>query len=130
MENISLAKSVFEAEDFQLLLDHLADDVVFKATIPEDTLISGEFCGKQAVVDYFTNLGDVAKLRQEKQPLEFFSGGRVVVLGDDSFEIKKSGVTACSEYAIVVDCRDGSITSVHIIQNLSPIADAYQTDPC
>ena len=129
MDNIALAKSIFEAEDFQPLLEHLDDDVVFKATIPEGTPISGEFRGKQAVVDYFTNLGDVAEFRQEK-PLEFFgSGGRVVVLGEDSFEIKKSGVTARSEYAIVTDFRTGLITSILIIQNLSAIADAYWTDP-
>ena len=54
MDNITLAKSIFEAEDFQPLLEHLADDVVFKATIPKGTPISGEFRGKQAVVDYFT----------------------------------------------------------------------------
>ena len=55
MDNTVTAKSIFEAEDFQPLLEHLADDVVFKATTPEGTPISGEFCGKQAVVDYFTN---------------------------------------------------------------------------
>ena len=129
MDNIALAKSIFEADHFQPLLDHLADDVVFKATVPEGTPISGEFRGKQAVVDYFANLENVATFRQEK-PLEFFGGGdRVVVLGDDSFEIKKSGVTARSEYAIVVDFRDGSIASILIIQDLSAIADAYRTDP-
>ncbi len=129
MDNIALAKSIFEAEDFRPLLDHLADDVSFKATIPEGTPISGEFRGKQAVVEYFANLGDVAEFRQEK-PLEFFGGGgRVVVLGDDSFEIKKSGVTARSEYAIVADFGDGLITSILIIQDLSAIADAYRTYP-
>jgi hypothetical protein len=56
MDNFTSAKSIFEAEDFQPLLDRLADDVVFKATIPEGTPISGEFRGKQAVVDYFATL--------------------------------------------------------------------------
>jgi ketosteroid isomerase-like protein len=112
MDNFTSAKSIFEAEDFQPLLDRLANDVVFKAAIPEGTPITGEFRGKQAVVDYFANLEDVAEFRQEK-PLEFFGGGqRVVALGDDSFEIKKSGVTARSEYATVVDFRDGLITSM------------------
>lgn len=129
MDNITIAKSVFGIEDFRPLLDRLADDVVFKATIPEGTPISGEFRGKQAVVDYFTSLGDVAEFRQEK-PLQFFGGGeRVVVLGDDSFKIKKTGVTARSEYAIVADFRDGWITAILIIQDLSAIADAYRTDP-
>ena len=129
MDNIALAKSIFEADDFGPLLDHLADDVVFKATIPEGTPISGEFRGKRAVIDYFANLENVATFRQEK-PMKFFGrGDRVVVLGDDSFEIKKSGVTTRSEYAIVVDFSDGSIASILIIQDLSAIADAYRTHP-
>lgn len=126
-DNLALAKSVFEAEDFEPLLERLADDVVFKVTIPEGTPISGEFRGKRAVLDYFAKLDNVTTFRQEK-PLEFFeSGDRVVVLGDDSFEIKESGVTARSEYAIVVDLRDGLITSILIIQDLTAIADAYRT---
>lgn len=45
----SLVRSLFESEDWQPLIDHLAEDVVFKATIPDGTPISGEFRGKQAV---------------------------------------------------------------------------------
>jgi hypothetical protein len=45
-----VAKSIFEAEDSQPLIDHLAaDEGVFKATIPKGTPISGKFRGKQAV---------------------------------------------------------------------------------
>ena len=51
------------------------------------------------------------------------------MLGDDSFEIRKSGATARSESAIVADFRDGLITRVLIIQDLSAIADAYRTNP-
>ena len=66
MDNSALAKSIFEAEDFLPLFDRLANDVVFKATIPQGTPISGEFRGKQAVVDYFENLEEIATFRQEK----------------------------------------------------------------
>jgi len=59
MDNISLAKCILEVEDWQPLLDRLAHDVVFKATIPEGTPISGEFRGKQAVEKHFMNLGKV-----------------------------------------------------------------------
>ena len=136
MDNVTLAKSIFSTEhdpgsgragDFQLLLDHLDDDVVFKATIPDGTPISGEFRGKQAVADYFQHLGEVAVFRQERPQEYFADGDRVVVLGDDSFEIRKSGATARSEYAIVVDFRDGLITSVLIIQDLSAVVSAYRS---
>ncbi|HZO24512.1 MAG TPA: nuclear transport factor 2 family protein [Chloroflexota bacterium] len=100
---------VVEASDFEPLFAYLADDVVFKVTIPEGTLISGEFRGKQAVIDYFTRIGEIAELRRE-QPLQVLTAGnRVVLLGDDSFTVKKTGHIARSEYAIVVDLRDGLI---------------------
>lgn len=80
------------------------------------------------MVDCFSNLDEVAAFRQEKPPEAYREGERVVVLGDDSFEIKKSGVTARSPYAIVVDFRDGSVTSILVIQDLSAIAAAHKTD--
>jgi hypothetical protein len=51
----------------------------------------------------------------------------VVVLGVESFEIKKSGVAVRNrEYADVVDFRDGMITRYLIIQDTSEIVDAYR----
>ena len=41
MVNMALARSIFEADDFGPLLDRLADDVVFEATVPEGTPVSG-----------------------------------------------------------------------------------------
>jgi ketosteroid isomerase-like protein len=122
-----MIKEIVETSEFEPLFNYLSDDVVFKVTIPPGTPISGEFRGKQAVIDYFTSIGDIATFRQER-PLEFFiRGERIVVLGDDSFTIKKSGGTARSEYALVFDIRDGLITRFLIIQDLSAFVDAYRT---
>jgi ketosteroid isomerase-like protein len=128
MDNIALAKSIFEAEDFQPLLDRLADDVVFKATIPRGTSIGGEFRGKRVVIDYFANLGEVATYRQEK-PLEFFGGSEASSCwATTASRSRKSGTTARHENAIVADFRDGLITSILMIQDLLAIAEAYRTD--
>jgi hypothetical protein len=54
------------------------------------------------------------------------AGDRVVVLGRESFEIKKTGVTVTgSEYADVLDFRDGLITRFLVIQDLSAVVEAY-----
>jgi hypothetical protein len=123
----SLVRSLFESEDWQPLIDHLADDVVFKATIPDGTPISGEFRGKQAVVDHLARLGKILEFRQER-PREFFGNGeRVVFLGTESVEIKKSGITVPdSEYATVLDFHHGLITRFLVIQDLSAVVDAYR----
>jgi ketosteroid isomerase-like protein len=129
VDNIALAKQLIDPPDgnLQPLLDRFAEDVVFKVTVPDGTPISGEIRGRQAVIDHFTHLGDLLEFRQEA-PLEFFgSGDRVVVLGTESFEVKKSGVTVSgSEYASVLDFRDGLITRLLVIQDLSAFADAHR----
>jgi ketosteroid isomerase-like protein len=126
-DNIAFVKGVLETEDWPRLIERMADDVVFKATIPEGTPVSGEFRGKQAVVEHLTNLGNVLEFRQEK-PLEFFgSGDRVVVLGTETVEVKKNGVTVPhSEYADVFDFRDGLVTRFTVIQDLTAVIDAYR----
>jgi ketosteroid isomerase-like protein len=128
-ENIAFARSVLETEDWPRLIDRLADDVVFKVTIPDGTPVSGEFRGKQAVVEHLLNLGNLLEFRQEK-PLEFFGNGeRVVVLGTESVEIKKNGVTVPnSEYATVLDFHDGLVTRFSVIQDLTAVVDAYRSN--
>jgi ketosteroid isomerase-like protein len=126
-----LLRSILDREDWELLFDHLADDVVFEVTIPDGTPISGQFRGKRAVVEHFKNLGNIAEFRQE-QPLEYFGqSDHVVVLGTESFVVKKTGVTVRgSHYADVVDLRDGLITRFLVIQDLSAFVEAYHTsDP-
>jgi ketosteroid isomerase-like protein len=131
VDNIALAKRLINPPDgnWQPLLDHLAEDIVFKVTIPDGTPISGEFHGKPAVTDHFERLPELLEFRQEG-PMDFLGGGdRVVVLGRESFEIKKNGVTVTgSEYADVLDFRDGLITRFLVIQDLSAVVDAYRSD--
>jgi ketosteroid isomerase-like protein len=131
MDNIELARRLINPPDgnWQPLLDHLADDVVFKVTVPDGTPISGEFRGKQAVTGHFERLGELLEFRQE-EPMQFFGDGqRVVVLGKESVEVKQSGATVPgSEYATVLDFRDGLITRFLVIQDMSVFADAYRSD--
>lgn len=135
MTSLEIAKLLFSPttdpgsgsdEDVARLVRYLAEDVVFKATVPPGTPISGEFRGKQAVADYFERLSDIAVFRQER-PQEFLTDGdRVVVIGDDTFEIKRTGATARSEYAMLLEFRDGLIVRWTIFQDLSAFVDAYR----
>jgi ketosteroid isomerase-like protein len=128
-ENLEFVRSFLETEDWPRLIDRLADDVVFKVTIPEGTPVSGERRGKDAVVEHFGNLANLLEFRQEK-PLEYFgSGERVVVLGQETVEIKKNGATVPhSEYADVFDFRDGLVARFTIIQDLTAVVDAYRNN--
>jgi uncharacterized protein len=127
MDHIALMKRILEYEDWQLLIDHLAADVELKVTIGDGTPVRPLIRGKQAVADHLMGLGDLLEFRQEV-PLEYFArGDRVVVLGRETYEIKKTGVAVVgSEYADVVDFRDGLIARLLIIQDLSAFVDAYR----
>lgn len=61
LDSVALLTSILDREDWELLFDHLADDVVFAVTIPDGTPISGQFRGKRAVVEHFKNLGNIAE---------------------------------------------------------------------
>jgi ketosteroid isomerase-like protein len=131
VSNVELAERLINPPDgnWQPLLDRLADDVVFKVTIPEGTPISGEFRGKQAVREHFRQLPDLLEFRQEA-PMQFFGkDGRVVVIGRERVVVKKSGRTVSgSDYADVLDFREGKITRFLVIQDLTAVVDAYRGD--
>ncbi len=113
-DNAGLLKWILEEMDRVMdakpLLDHMAEDVVWKVTIPDGTPLSGKFRGKQAVAGYFARLPEIAEFHQER-PLEFIDhGDQVIVLGEDSILVKKTGETFRSEYATVTDFHQGLIT--------------------
>ena len=128
MDNVALAKRLINPADgnWQPLLDRLADDVVFRVTIPEGTPISGEFRGKPAVVEHFDQLPRLLEFEQE-EPMEFFgNGARVVVIGRETVTVKKSGTRISgSDYADVLDFHDGLITRFLVIQDLTAVVDAH-----
>jgi ketosteroid isomerase-like protein len=129
METIELARRLINPPDgnWQPLLDRLADDVVFKVTVPDGTPISGELRGKEAVLGHFARLGDLLEFHQEA-PMEFYGDDRrVVALGQETVVVKENGVSVPgSEYATVLDFRDGLITRFLVIQDMSAFADAYR----
>ena len=110
-----------ESDDFQPFYDALADDVEHKLSV-------GELRGKQAVVDYFERGDETVDFRPFDKPLEYYGGGdRAVIVGDETFKVRESGVTHRAEWAWVVDVRDGLITRIVEIQDLSPdVAEAIR----
>jgi ethanolamine utilization protein EutQ len=121
-EAIQLLRDIYgpleagESDDFQPFFDALADDVVVKFSV-------GELRGKQAVVDYFANAATTMDFRPFEKPLEYYGDGdRAVIVGDETFRVRETGVTHRAEWAWVVDVHDGLITRIVGIQDLSGVA--------
>jgi ketosteroid isomerase-like protein len=107
-----------ESNDLQPFYDALADDVVL-------TLPVGVARGKDAVIAYFANAAATMEFHPFEKPLEYYGDDdRVVIVGDESFKIKATGVTHRADWAWVVHLRrDGLISRILHIQDLSGVTD-------
>jgi hypothetical protein len=126
-----LIKSVFDNVEISAqwtpLINLLAPDVEFRATIPGGTPISGIFKGKTEVENYLTRILPAVAEFKQNVPMQFISKGRrVVVVGDDSFTLKVNKETHRSPYAMIIDLNDKpEIENILIIQDLSGIYLSY-----
>jgi ketosteroid isomerase-like protein len=118
MTNVAFIQRIlddaFATLDFRVLAAHLAEDVVFEVTPPgEADVIEGR--GRNAVVDYFTSLGDIVSFWRVRC---YGDGERVVGVGAERFTIPR-GVTLGGEFALLLHVCGDRITRFFIIEDLS-----------
>jgi ethanolamine utilization protein EutQ len=123
-DNLALLEGIWgpmergESTDYQPFFDHLDDAVVFSTPV-------GELRGKQAVIHYFTHAGELLEFRPFERPQEYFGNGdRVVIVGEETFRVRATGVTTRGPWAWVHELHNGLITRIEAIQDLSAVADA------
>jgi ketosteroid isomerase-like protein len=109
-----LFDDAFGTLDFRDLAAHLADDVVFEVTPPGEADVV-EARGPDAVVDYFTALGDIVSFWKVRC---YGEGERVVAVGAERFTIPR-GVTLGGEFAMLLHVCGDRITRFFIIEDLS-----------
>jgi SnoaL-like protein len=128
MDNILLVKSLVDrillGEDLAPVVHLLADDVVFKVAVADDPPLQS-LPGKEAMVEYFRQLGDIVAFWRVQYSGE---GEHVLVLGRESFTIGTCDIDVESEFALVFDVYDGLITRFMVVEDLSAfIKDAQLT---
>jgi ketosteroid isomerase-like protein len=106
----------FATLDFRELAAHLDQDVVFEVTPPGGEGDVVEARGPEAVVDYFTSLGDIVSFWRVRC---YGDGERVVALGAERFTIPRYGVTLGGEFALLLHVCGDRITRFLIIEDLS-----------
>ncbi len=109
-----LFDDAFATLDFRDLAAHLAEDVVFEVTPPGEAEVV-EARGPDAVVDYFTALGDIVSFWKVRC---YGEGERVVAVGAERFTIPR-GVTLGGEFAMLLHVCGDRITHFFIIEDLS-----------
>ncbi len=129
-KNVERMREIYEemarSGSAQALLDQLADDAVYKLSLPPGVPLSGEFRGKRAIVDYFDELGEVLEVLEVNTWDFIGNGSQVIVLGDERFVVRKTGKVCHSEFAFVLDFRDGKIVRALVIEDLSGLVEAHQ----
>jgi ketosteroid isomerase-like protein len=105
-----------ERQDFGAFFDALDEEVTLRFSV-------GELKGKEAVIAYFSGAGEILQFSPFDTPLEYFGDAdRAVVVGEETFKVKDTGVVHNCELAWVYRVRDGRITHISAIQDLSGIA--------
>ena len=120
-DNVAVLRSVWgplergESQDFQAFFDLFTDDVVFKTAV-------GEVRGKETVMRYFAGTAGMLEFDPFVTPLEYFGDGdRVVQLGYEKFTVKETGAEHEGEWAFVYDMRDGLVSRIVNIQDMSGV---------
>jgi ketosteroid isomerase-like protein len=128
-KNVERMRQIFEemarTGSPQPLLEQLAEDAVYKLTLPPGTPLSGEFRGKRAITDYFGLVDEVLEVLEVRTWDFVGNGTQVIVLGDERFVVRKTGRVCQSEFAFVVEFRDGEIARVLVIEDLSSLVEAH-----
>ena len=128
MTNAALIQRIldeaFASLDFRALAAHLADDVVFEVTPPGEAE-TVEARGPDAVVDYFTSLGDIVSFWRVHC---YGDGERVVAVGSERFTVPRYGVTLGGDFALLLHVCGERITRFFIIEDLSrsPVLESVQ----
>jgi ketosteroid isomerase-like protein len=120
MDNVALVKTLVDrillAADLDPVLHLLADDLSFKVAIPGAMPICFADSGKQGIVDYFKALGGIVTFWR----VEYFAEGEhVIVVGKERFTMRNSALTADSDFALIFDVRNGLITRLLVVEDLT-----------
>ena len=111
-----LLDDAFTTLDFGALAAHLDEEVVFEVTPPRGDAAVLEARGRDAVVDYFTSLGDIVSFWRVRC---YGEGERVVAVGAERFTIPRYGVTLGGEFALLLHVCGERITRFLIIEDLA-----------
>lgn len=124
MDNLAIAKSIMRPDGVASLADHLADEVVLILTIPDRPPRAGHLHGKEAVVEHFAGMDELGDFDAFAGPLDFLAneaGDRVAVVGEMRYRLARSGAEGSGPYTLVMDFRDGQITRILDLMDLSAV---------
>ncbi len=126
--NIMLVQKCFECfgrGDINGILALLAENVIWEEPENSDIPYAGKRQGKTAVRGFFESLEQI-ELAQFS-PQEFIGNGdRVVVLGTWAGQVRSTGKSFQSDWALVWKIINGQVTQFKAYEDTATIATAFQ----
>lgn len=128
-DNIRLAEQAYEkftSGDIEALIGLMSDDINWQLPEIEGVSFSGKRNGRDAVLEFFRQVGDQQEALQF-EPREFVAqGDKVVSLGQYRWRVKATGREYAGDFAHVFTARDGKIVAFHEYTDTAAAAAAYQ----
>lgn len=120
---MSLIKDIFEefarCGTAELLLQHVAPDVVYRTTAPPGTPLDGRFVGRDGIADYFGRAHACLEVTQVQMRAYLGQGDTFVVLGTEHLRHRATQRARTSEWATVVHFGETQIREIVVIEDLS-----------
>lgn len=127
-DNKRVVQSIFEAfgrGDVPGVLEHLSEDVTWKAPGPDTIPYFGDRRGHGGATEFFVKLGTTVDFEHFEPGAFVAEDDRVVVLGRERGRVKRTGKSFDNEWALVFTFGGGKVTGFQCYENTAAIAEAF-----
>lgn len=127
-DNKRTVQAIFEAfghGDIPAVLEHVSEDVTWKAPGPEVVNYFGDRRGHAGATEFFVQLGTNVDFEHFEPGAFVAEGDRVVVLGRERGRVKGTGKTFDNEWALVFTFDGGKVSGFQCYENTAAIAEAF-----
>ena len=126
--NKRTVREIFEAfgrGDIAGVLEHVSEDVTWKAPGPDVVTYFGDRRGHAGATEFFVQLGTAVDFEHFEPGAFVAEGDKVVVLGRERGRVKGTGKTFDNEWALVFTFDGGKVTDFQLYENTAAIAEAF-----
>ena len=127
-ENKRTVQRIFEAfgrGDIPAVLEHVSEDVTWKAPGPSAVPYFGDRRGHAGATEFFVQLGGNVDFEHFEPGAFIAEGDKVVVLGRERGRVRGTGKTFDNEWALVFTFDGGKVTAFQCYENTAAIAEAF-----
>ncbi len=127
-ENKRTVQQIFAAfgrGDIPAVLEHVSEDVTWKAPGPPVVNYFGDRRGHAGATEFFVQLGTTVDFEHFEPGAFIAEDDRVVVLGRERGRVKGTGKTFDNEWALVFTFGGGKVTGFQCYENTAAIAEAF-----